>query len=89
MQIEILIPKSVAAPSRILAHTAHECDSALERTQTLAFQPLPCEIPQLLMQTFAFHPKLLTSASRKNYRDKMENKVSNALEIRTNITFYN
>jgi len=62
MQIEILIPKSVAAPSRILAHPDHECDSALKKTHTLAFQPLPCEMPQLPMQTFAFHPMLLTSA---------------------------
>lgn len=65
MQIEILIPKSAAVPRpplRILAHPANECDSALKKTQTLAFQPLPCEIQQLLKQTFVFHPKLLTSA---------------------------
>lgn len=65
MQIEILIPKSAAVPRpplRILAHPANECDSALKKTQTLAFQPLPCEIQQLLKQTFVFHPKQLTSA---------------------------
>jgi len=77
--MEIFIPKSVAAPSRILAFPDHECDSALKKTHTLAFQPLPCEMQQLPTQTFVFHPMQLTSAKSIKVRDKMENEVSNAL----------
>jgi len=79
MQIEILIPKSVAAPSRILAHPDHECDSALKKTHL----SLPTSS---LWDAAAANANLRFPSNAVNlckihrsYRDKMENEVSNAL----------